>query len=115
MYSGGSQSVGTFTFDGNGGVTGVIDFNNFGTTICNGMTVSGTYTVNPGKFSGTAEMTLSSVSAGSCDNSGDGDTLSLAFYLANNLKTMDFIETDPYEVGYFIKTFYNLSGVATHF
>ena len=69
LYLGDNQSVGTFTFDGNGGVTGVIDFNYFGTAICNGMTLSGTYVVNPGRLSGTAVMTLSSVSTGSCDNS----------------------------------------------
>jgi hypothetical protein len=115
LYTGGNQSVGTFTFDGNGGVTGVIDFNYFGTAICNGITVSGTYTVNPGRQSGTAVMTLSSVSTGTCDDAGDGDTLSLAFYLGNNLKTMNFVETDPDEDGYFIFEFYNFAGVATHF
>jgi hypothetical protein len=115
LYVGSNQSVGTFTFNGNGGVTGVMDFNYFGTAICNGMTVSGTYTVNPGKLSGTAVMTLSSVDTRSCANTGNDDTLSLAFYLGNNLKTMNFVETDPHEVGYFGYDFYNFSGVATHF
>ena len=72
--SGIRQSNGTLTFDGNGGVTGVITYNDDG-TVCQGMSVSGTYNVNPGKLSGTAVMTVSSVNTSNCALTGDGDTL----------------------------------------
>jgi hypothetical protein len=77
--------------------------------------LSGTYAVNPGKLGGTTVMTVSSAGAGTCADFNYGDILSLAFYLGNNLKTMNFVETDPDEEGYFGYDFYNFSGVATHF
>jgi hypothetical protein len=47
--------AGTLTFDGSGGVTGVLNLTDDG-TYCIGMGLSGSYTVNPGKLSGTATM-----------------------------------------------------------
>jgi hypothetical protein len=46
---------GTFTFDGNGNVTGVMNYN-YDDTICTGMLLAGTYTVNPGLASGSAQI-----------------------------------------------------------
>jgi hypothetical protein len=115
QYEGDAQSNGTLTFDGNGGVTGVITYNDDG-TVCQGMTVSGTYNVNPGKLSGTAVMTVTSVNTSNCALTGDGDTLSIAFSMFNGLKGMNFLETDPEASGYFYHSFDSpLFGVATHF
>jgi hypothetical protein len=113
--SGLRQSNGTLTFDGNGGVTGIITYNNDG-TVCQGMSVSGTYNVNPGKLSGTAVMTVASVNTSNCALTGDGDTLSIAFSMFNSLKGINFMETDAQSVGYFYDSFGSpLFGVATHF
>jgi len=115
QYEGVSQANGTFTFDGRGGVTGVLNYNYDG-TVCDGMTLSGTYTVAPGKLKGTALLTLASVDSSNCADTGDGDTLTLAFSMANALKTMNFEESDEYLPGYFYRSFESpLSGVATHF
>ncbi|MGA2409413.1 MAG: hypothetical protein ABSG46_03355 [Candidatus Binataceae bacterium] len=110
-----SQANGTLTFNGNGGVTGVLTYN-FYNTVCQGMTLTGSYTVNPGKLSGTAIMTVTSVSTANCDELGNGDTLSLVFSMFNNLKGMNFMESDAKTTG----SFYDavdapLWGVATHF
>lgn len=115
QYEGESQGNGTFTFDGNGGVTGVVNYNLNG-TVCDGMTVEGTYTVNPGKFTGTASMTLSSVSTSNCADTGDNDALNMTFSISNNMKTINFVESDPYTSGYFYDDFdAPLAGVAVHF
>jgi hypothetical protein len=108
-------AAGTLTFDGKGGVTGVLNEADDG-TYCVGMTLGGSYTVNPGKLSGNAAMTVASVDTGSCGELGDGDTLTLAFYLSNNLKSFNYVEIDPD-----VETYLNfdfgaaLAGSATHF
>jgi hypothetical protein len=107
---------GTLTFDGDGGVTGVLNYFTDG-IYCTGMTMSGTYVVNPGKLSGRASMTVASVNNAACDNAGDGDTLSMDFYLSNGLKTLSYVETDPDAVGFLPYDFDDgvLAGPATHF
>lgn len=115
QYKGENQGNGTFTFDGNGGVTGVVNYN-FNGVVCDGMTVEGTYTVNTGKFTGTASMTLSSVSTSNCANTGDTDALNMTFSISNNMKTIYFVESDPQAAGYFYDAFScPLGGVAVHF
>lgn len=105
---------GTLVFDGNGNVTGILNSNADG-AFCVGMPLSGTYVVNPGKLSGTATMTVSSVTTGNCADYGDGDILTLNFFLANNLKTFNYVEIDPEETGYFTEDFYGpLGGQGTH-
>jgi hypothetical protein len=107
--------AGTLTFDGNGGVTGFLSYN-YDSQYCVNIPVSGTYNVNPGKLSATAAMTVTSVNTGDCANLGDGDTLTLALSLGNNLKTFYFTEIDPKVSGNFLSDFaYPLAGVATHF
>ncbi len=58
-YYGYAPAVGTLTFDGEGNVSGTMDIN-FGQqqTVCPGTTLSGTYTVNPDKMTGTATLTV---------------------------------------------------------
>ena len=82
-----------------------------------GMTMSGTYVVNPGKLSGSASMTVVSVANSACGNNGDGDTLTMDFYLSNGLKTLSYVETDPDDEGYLPYDFDDgvLAGPATHF
>jgi hypothetical protein len=107
---------GTLTFDGDGGVTGVLNYFTDG-TYCVGMTMSGTYVVNPGKLSGSASMTVVSVGNSACGNNGDGDTLTMDFYLSNGLKTLSYVETDPDDEGYLPYDFDDgvLAGPGTHF
>ena len=107
---------GTLTFDGNGGVTGVLNYFSDG-YYCAGMGLNGSYVVNPGKLSGTATMTATSVSNAACGDAGDGDTVTLAFFLSNSLKTMNYVEIDPDSPGFLPDEFedYALGGPATHF
>ena len=56
---------GTLAFDGKGHVSGTMDFN-----YCVGMTLNGTYSVNPGLASGSTTMTLTSVNTNGCALSG---------------------------------------------
>jgi hypothetical protein len=108
-------AAGTLTFDGNGGVTGVLNINDDG-TYCLGTGLSGTYTVNPGKLSGTATMTLSSVDTNDCDDNGDGDTVTLAFTLSNNMKNFNYTEIDPNLSGFLPFDFDGaLAGPGVHF
>ena len=107
--------AGTLTFDGIGGVTGVLSLTDDG-TYCVGMGLSGSYVVNPGKLSGTATMTLSSVSTGDCGLTGDGDTVTLAFSLANSLKAFNYVEIDPDLSGFLPFDFDGaMAGPAVHF
>jgi hypothetical protein len=114
LYEGEEQSNGTLTFDGRGGVTGIMNYA-YGGTICAGMTLAGSYIVNPGKITGTASMTLESVDTANCAAMGDGDTLTINFALSNGLKNFTFNEIDPYTAGYFTVDFEQLAGVAAHF
>jgi hypothetical protein len=108
-------AAGTLTFDGNGGVTGVLNINDDG-TYCLGTGLSGTYTVNPGKLSGTATMTLSSVDTNDCDDNGDGDAVTLAFTLSNNMKNFNYTEIDPNLSGFLPFDFDGaLAGPGVHF
>jgi hypothetical protein len=107
--------VGNLTFDGKGGVTGVLNYN-YDSEYCVGMALSGSYTVNPGKLSGSASMSVASVNTNTCSLTGDGDTLTLAFYLGSNLKTLNYVEIDPDSAGYLVNDFgAALTGPATHF
>jgi hypothetical protein len=108
-------AAGTVTFNGNGGVTGVMSYNDSGED-CIGAGLSGTYVVNPGKLSGTATMTVSSVNTNNCGYLADGDTLTLAFYLGANLKIFNYTEIDQGVSGFFINDYgFPLGGAGTHF
>jgi hypothetical protein len=55
------------------------------------------------------------VNSGNCGDYGDGVILTLNFFLANNLKTFNYVEIDQEVTGYFPEEFYGpLSGQATH-
>jgi hypothetical protein len=113
-YESDGATDGTLIFDGNGGVTGILNSNADG-AVCAGMPMSGTYVVNPGKLSGTATLTISSVSTNNCADLGDTDILTLQFFLASNLKTFNYVEVDQDLPGYFPNDFYGtLGGQATH-
>ena len=114
LADGENQASGNLTFDGNGGVTGIVNFNKNG-KVCSGMTVTGDYLVNPGKLTGTAAMTVTSVDTSNCASLGDGDTLTIAFSLFNGLNGFNFMEIDLDSPGYFQHDFSLLAGVATHF
>lgn len=89
---------------------------NYDSQYCVGTGLSGTYVVNPGKLSGTATMTVSSVNTNNCDNLANGDTLTLAFYLGSNLKIFNYTEIDQKVSGFFIDDFgYPMGGTGTHF
>jgi hypothetical protein len=61
-YYGYEPAVGTLTFDGEGNVSGTMDIN-VDSTVCTGTTLSGTYTVNSDKLTGTATLTPMNTSA----------------------------------------------------
>jgi hypothetical protein len=111
-----SNSVGTLTFDGKGGVTGVLNMNYDG-DVCVGMTLNGTYLVTSGRTA-TANLTTTSVNTANCKNQGNGDTLamSLSFSakpLDASVKVINLVEMDQQIAGTFAADFYPLSGVAT--
>ena len=111
-----TNSVGTLTFDGNGGVTGVLNLNYDG-TVCVGTTLNGTYVVNSGRAA-TANLTMTSVSTANCANDGNGDTLALSLsFSAKPLEAqvivINLVEMDQEIKGTFADSFYGLSGVAT--
>jgi hypothetical protein len=61
-------------------------------------------------------VTLASVNTGNCGDYGDGDILTLNFYLANNLKSFTYVETDEEVAGNYADDFYApMAGPATHF
>jgi hypothetical protein len=113
---GDTNSVGTLTFDGKGGVTGVLNMNYDG-DVCVGMTLNGTYVVNSGR-TGTANLVATSVNTANCKNQGNGDTLamSLSFSakpLGPSVRLINLVEMDQEITGTFAADFYPLSGVAT--
>ena len=61
-YYGFEPAVGTLTFDGEGNVSGTMDLN-IDDVVCTGTTLSGTYTVNSDKLTGTATLTPVNTSA----------------------------------------------------
>jgi hypothetical protein len=67
-YYGFDPAVGTLTFDGEGNVSGTMDIN-LDSTVCTGTTLSGTYTVNSDKLTGTATLTPVNTSS-SCEYNG---------------------------------------------
>ncbi|MGA2409414.1 MAG: hypothetical protein ABSG46_03360 [Candidatus Binataceae bacterium] len=105
---------GTLTFDGKGHVTGVLNYN-VDTVPCIGMTLNGTYTVNPGLASGFAQMSLTSVSTNGCGNDGNGDTLNTTITIASGGNILYLTEVDPDTTGYFTDNFYPFGATATHY
>ena|ERR1700677_818632 len=110
-YYGYYVSQGTLTFDGKGHVTGVLN-GNYDTVPCIGMTLNGTYTVNPGLASGSAVMSLAAVSP--CTNA-NGDTLSVALTIGAGSNVIYLTEVDPDTAGYFIYNLYAFGATATHY
>ncbi len=111
-----SSAAGTLTFDGNGGLTGVLNLN-YDYQVCQGMTLSGTYVVNSNRTA-TAFLTLTSVNTSNCANAGNGDTMTLAMSFGAKLVNkplafVNFAEMDQYVVGVYMDDFYNFTGVAT--
>jgi hypothetical protein len=111
-----TNSVGTLTFDGNGGVTGILNLNYDG-TVCVGLTLDGTYVVNSGRTA-TANLTMTSVSTANCANKGNGDTLALSLSFSGKplqaqVRVINLVEMDQDITGTFAGSFYGLSGVAT--
>ncbi|MGA2410415.1 MAG: hypothetical protein ABSG46_08525 [Candidatus Binataceae bacterium] len=107
-------SSGTLTFDGKGHVTGVMSLWADG-DVCSGMTLVGTYTVNPGLASGSATMSLTSVNTGGCALSGNGYTLPVAITIANSGNTIYLAEMDDYTTNFFATAFDAFGAVATHY
>jgi hypothetical protein len=107
-------SAGTFTFDGKGHVSGVMSLNYSG-DVCDGMTLNGTYTVNPGAASGSAVMSLTSVNTGNCGLKGNGDTLPVVLYIASGGNVIYFAEMDNESAGYFSDNFAFFGATATHY
>jgi hypothetical protein len=101
---------GTLAFDGKGHVSGTMDFN-----YCVGMTLNGTYSVNPGLASGSTTMTLTSVNTNGCALSGNGDTLFAEIAIGNGGNTLYLAEMDPYLAGYFAYSEYPFGATATHY
>ena len=111
-----TNSVGTLTFDGNGGLTGILNLNYDG-TVCVGMTLNGTYVVNSGR-TGTANLIATSVATANCGNDGNGDTLALSLSFSGKpleaqVRVINLVEMDQNVKGTFADDFYGLSGVAT--
>jgi hypothetical protein len=113
-YYGYYAGQGTLTFDGKGHVTGVLNYN-VDAVPCIGMTLNGTYTVNPGLASGSAQMSLTSVNTNGCNNTGNGDTLSMALTIASGGNVIYLTEVDQDLAGYFIFDFYAFGATATHY
>jgi hypothetical protein len=113
-YYGYYVGQGTLTFDGKGHITGVLNYN-IDTVPCVGMTLNGTYTVNPGLASGSAVMSLTSVNTNGCGNAGNGDTLSVALTIGSGSNVIYLTEVDPDTSGYFISNFYAFGATATHY
>jgi hypothetical protein len=89
-YAGYEPAVGTLTFDGGGDVSGTMDINVDG-VVCTGTTLTGTYTVNSDKLTGTATLTVTNNSNTCYHNStpvfpssGTGVSLPLSLSLVRN-------------------------------
>jgi hypothetical protein len=105
-------SVGTFIFDGVGGMTGTMDMNNDG-VVCTGMTLTGTYVVDSTRNMATAALTLTSVTTLNCANAGNNATLALSMSIGSAAKVANFSEMDKFITGTFQQTFDPFAGVAT--
>jgi hypothetical protein len=111
-----TSAAGTLTFDGHGGLTGVLDLN-YDYEICGGMTLSGTYVVNSNRTA-SAFLSLISVNTANCTNTGNGATMNLSMSFGAKLPNapvafVNFAEMDQYDKGTYIDDFYNFAGVAT--
>ncbi len=113
-YGGYYVGQGTLSFDGKRHVTGVLNYN-VDTVPCIGMTLNGTYTVNPGLASGSAQMSLTSVNTNGCGNTGNGDTLSVALTIGSGSNVIYLTEVDQDSSGFFIYNFYPFGATATHY
>jgi hypothetical protein len=107
-------SAGTLTFDGKGHVTAVMSLYDIG-NVCSGMTLVGTYTVNPGLASGFATMSLTSVNTGGCTLAGNGDTLPMTITIASGGNIIYLAEMDDYGAGYFSDSFGFFTAAAYHY
>jgi hypothetical protein len=107
-------NAGTFTFDGKGHVTGVMNLYDDG-DVCAGMTLVGTYTVNPGLASGSALMSLTSVNTGGCALSGNGDSLPVVISIGSGGNYLYIAEMDDESSGYFSDDFAYFGGSAIHY
>ena len=105
-------SAGTFTFDGNGGMTGIMNMNDDG-TVCAGMTLAGTYAVDATRNTATAALTLTSVATSNCASTGNNATLALSMSIGTAAKIINFTEMDKFVAGTFQETFDPFAGVAT--
>jgi hypothetical protein len=109
-----TSAAGTLTFDGKGGLTGILNLN-YDFEICGGMTLSGTYVVNSNRTA-VAYLTLTSVNTANCGNAGNGATMTLAMAFGAKpanapVAFVDFAEMDPSVAGTYINNFYNFAGV----
>ncbi len=97
-------SVGTLTFDGNGNVTGTMDINDDG-TVCQGTGLSGTYTVNSDRLTGTATLTLSNSSSACSSLNNASLPLSLSLVRNGNgvVTVVNMAEMDDFTTGTFSK------------
>ncbi len=102
VYYGYAPSLGTLTFDGNGNVTGTMDLNDDG-TVCQGTGLSGTYTVNPDRLTGTATLTLSSPACSSVNGVSLPLSLSLVRKGSGVVTVVNMVEMDDYTTGTFSK------------
>jgi hypothetical protein len=107
-------SAGTLAFDGKGHVTGVINVYDDG-DVCSGMTLVGTYTVNPGLATGSAQMSLTSVNTGGCGLAGNGATLPVVLSIGAGGNTLYLAEMDDYGTGYFSPSFGLFTAVTNHY
>jgi hypothetical protein len=107
-------AAGTLTFDGKGHVTGVMSAS-ADDTVCSGMTLVGTYSVNPGLASGSATLALTSVNTANCGLVANGATLPVAITIANSGNTIYLAEMDLYTTGFFSDTFGPFVAVGTHY
>jgi len=114
-YEGSYPAAGTLTFDGKGGVTGVISAVSDYDYVCANMTLVGTYTVYPTYNIGSAQMSLTSVSTGGCGLTGNGATLPIAITIGASGNTIYLAEMDDYSTGTYGDDFYLFSAVGNHY
>jgi hypothetical protein len=107
-------AAGTLTFDGKGGVTGVISAYYDG-AVCANMILAGTYTIYPTYNIGSAQMTLASVNTGGCALAGNGNTLPVAITIGAGGNTIYLAEMDGYTTGYYSDYFALFTAVGNHY
>jgi hypothetical protein len=107
-------AAGTLTFDGKGHVTGVMSVHD-DDGVCSGMTLVGTYSVNPGLATGSATLSLTSVNTNNCGLAGNGDTLPVTLTIAAGGNTIYLAEMDTYTKGFYSDDFGPFTAAATHY